>query len=40
MFDEPSAGVVSVIGIASEGIPNSPSHGLNTPEKNLTSPLS
>jgi hypothetical protein len=26
--------------IASEGIPNYPSHGLNTPEKNITSPLS
>jgi hypothetical protein len=34
---KPSAGVVRVIGIASEGIPNYPSHGLNTPEKNLVS---
>jgi hypothetical protein len=36
-LDKPSAGVVRVIGIASEGIPNYPSHGLNTPEKDLVS---
>jgi hypothetical protein len=36
-LEKPSAGVVRVIGRASEGIPNYLSHGLNTPEENLVS---